>query len=325
MRARISRCWPTRGKNYTDALAAFGDALRQLATGTRSEAGRSHLEQLRLAAGFDGPRQQQPALARNGDAPVRPIGGLSGSASSTLSRSGNLMVQLGTLSDAKNDLQQAASLDCAELLATVTVSNTHAEAASPTAVERPRAATTRMLPGRVWRTCTRSIPIGLWPENKLIVLNSLVALGDALDVGRRSGRKARKLPRRRRHVRGHRLATPDATRQRARRNARSETQEPAEALAWPSNRLFGSRMRRNIPPAYEYRGVAQLGIAKSALLEGDAAGRCVGRPLRLWKRASAAVTSTRRLRRCACWPRGTAACSSNAQAVAHTADRRRSD
>ena len=71
-----------------------------------------------------------------------------------LARSGNLMVQLGTLSDAKSYLQQAASLDCPELLAAAT-SNAPADAAASTNAHERRVTRIRpdTQPARYFLVC----------------------------------------------------------------------------------------------------------------------------------------------------------------------------
>ena len=258
-------------KNYTDAISAFGDALKQLPAGLDPKLAAhiwSNYGSLQGLVGLFSSSQLSFATALRQYAQLGDCQGVR----RTLSHSGNLMVQLGTLSDAKSDLQQAASLDCVELLATVT-SNTHTEAASPSAVGTRASRHYSDAPGQRGDLCSQLLnPTGLAPENMLIVLNSLVALAHALELEGDPLRARTCLDAAERYAA---IGRPQMRLANARGDVLLETQKPTEARI-SFERAIRIADAANIPPAHEYRGVARLGIAKSALLEGDATGAVRG-------------------------------------------------
>ena len=254
------------GKNYTVALSALADALGSLPPGLNPKLAAdiwNNYGSLQGLMGLFSGSERSHATAMRHYAQLGDCQGVR----RTLARSGNLMVQLGTLGDAMNDLQQAASLDCTGLLAAATgqAAADPADATSGQAGATRQFAGTRGLPGVAW--CTRSLdPQGLAIENKLIVFNSLVSLADALML---EGEPA--LARRCLEAAGPYASTAQ-TRIRladARGEMLLETQDARGAHA-AFQQSVDIAEQAKIPPAYEYRGLAQLGMVKSALLAGNA-------------------------------------------------------
>jgi CHAT domain-containing protein/tetratricopeptide (TPR) repeat protein len=254
-------------KNLTVTLSAFADALRQLPPELDPKLSAdiwSNYGSMQGRAGLFSSSQRSYVTA------MREYAGLGDCAGVRwiLAHSGNLMVQLGTLSDAKNDLQQAVSLDCAGLLAAVPGA-AHTETARSAAIETGATreyADTRG-PGTAW--CTRLLdPAGLETEDKLVVLNSLVFLSHALELEGESALARRCLD----------AASPYAASGRNQMrlaNARGEVlleSQDASAARVAFEQAVRIADETKIPPAHEYRVYARLGIAKSALLGGDAAG-----------------------------------------------------
>jgi CHAT domain-containing protein/tetratricopeptide (TPR) repeat protein len=246
------------GKNYTDALKAFSNALRSLPPGLDPKLAAdiwNNYGSLQGLMGFFSGSERSHAAAMREYAQLGDCQGVR----RNLARSGNLMVQLGTLGDAKNYLQQAASFDCAALLA-----NAAASAPADTAIAR-QDAYPRGQRNPEW--CAKSLdPGGLAYENKLIVFNSLVSLGDALMLEGDS-KSARRC-----FDAAEPFAPTAQTRMRladARGEMLLETRDAAGART-----AFQQALRiadeANVPSAYEYRGRAQLGMVKAALLAGDA-------------------------------------------------------
>jgi CHAT domain-containing protein len=246
------------GKNYSVALAAFSNALRSLPPRLDPKLAAdiwNNYGTLQGLMGFFSGSERSHAAAMHEYAQLGDCQGVR----RNLARSGNLMVQLGTLGDAKNSLQQAASLDCSELLATAT-----SQMLAEPGVTRTDAYT-RNPRNVTW--CTQSLePAELAYENKLIVFNSLVSLGDALmlegdsTVARRCFDAAGP------------YATTAQTQVRladAHAEILLETQDAPGARAVFLQALQIAN-QANVPPAYEYRSRAQLGIVRSALLGGDA-------------------------------------------------------
>jgi CHAT domain-containing protein/tetratricopeptide (TPR) repeat protein len=254
-------------KNYTVALSAFDDALKQLPPELDPKLAAniwSNYGTLQGRMGLFTDSQRSYATAMREYAQLGDCQGVR----RNLSHSGNLMVQLGTLGDAKYDLQQVVSLDCDGLLAAVT-GNAHTETARPAAVETgaTREYADARGPGTAW--CTRLLdPVGLASENKLIVLTSLVSLGHALELEGDLAQAMQCLD----------AAVPYATigqPQMQLANARGEVlleRQDATAARVAFEQAVRIADETNVPPAHEYRGYARLGIAKSALLAGDAAG-----------------------------------------------------
>jgi CHAT domain-containing protein len=231
-------------KNYTAAMFAFGDALRQLPPELDPKLAAeiwANYGAMQGKVGLFGSSQRSYATAMRVYGQLGDCQGVRRS----LHRSGNLMVQLGSISDAKNDLQQAVSLDCTELLA---------NAGRPSS----RYTTTP------W--CTRLLnPEGLTDEDKTILLYSLVSLGRALQLEGDSARAMQCLDAAIPYAGVGRLQVPLAI---ARGEVLLDNDKPAAARS-SFERALHIADEAQIPPEHEYRGYAQLGIAKSALLAGD--------------------------------------------------------
>ena len=254
-------------KNYTVALSTFDDALTQLPAGLDPKLAADiwgNYGSLQGKMGLFSSSQHSYAMAMREYAQLGDCQGVR----RNLSHSGNLMVQLGTLSDAKSDLQQAVSLDCAGLLAAVTGS-ARPEAMRSAAVETSPTREYSDLRGPRTAWCGRLLdPIGLAAENKLIVLNSLVSMGHALELEGDSALAKQCLDAARPYAD---IGRPQMRLANARGDVLLESRDAAAARI-----SFEQAVRiadeAKIPPAHEYRGHARLGIAKSALLTGDAAG-----------------------------------------------------
>ena len=255
------------GKNYTVALSTLSEALRSLPQGLDPKLAADIWNNYGTIQGLTGlysDSERSLATAMRGYAQLGDCQGVR----RNLARSGNLMAQLGSLSDAMHLLQQAAALDCAQLFA-VTIDNAPAQAtaSTPTGTDRAlQSAPTRSSMPASW--CADSLdPQGLAIENKLIVFNSLISLGDTLML---QGEWA---PAQRCLDAAGPYASTAQTRMRL-ANARGEVlldrqdATGAQAAFQQSLQIAGEAQ---ISSAYEYHGLAQLGIVKSALLAGNAA------------------------------------------------------
>ena len=185
----------------------------------------------------------------------------------TLARAGSLLVQVGTLGDAEQDLAAAASLDCPDLLASVENPVEHS-AAEDTSLQPvgviPRDANTKHHPRSL--LCQRSIDAGsMAVDNQLVVFNALLSLGDALQLqGETAGAE-----------RCINAAQTYAATARARMrldNARGaiflERGEAQRArLSFEQTLRIAGETR--IPQGNEHLGYARLGLVKAQLLAGD--------------------------------------------------------
>jgi CHAT domain-containing protein len=231
-------------KNYTAAMFAFGDALRQLPPELDPKLAAeiwANYGALQGKVGLFGSSQRSYATAMRVYGQLGDCRGVRRS----LEHSGILMVQLGSLSDAKTDLQEAVSLDCTELLASAGRPST-------------RSTTTP------W--CTRLLnPDELAVEDKTILVFSLVSLGRALQLEGDSRHAMQCLDAAIPYASVGRLQVPLAI---ARGEVLLENDKPKEARS-SFERALHFADETQIPPGHERRGYAQLGIAKAALLAGD--------------------------------------------------------
>jgi CHAT domain-containing protein len=250
-------------RNYASAAAAFSEVLRLLPPGLDPKAAADIRTNYGIVQGrmglFSGSERSYVTAMRE----HAQLGDCDG-VRRNLSRSGNLLVQLGNLGDAFGYLQRAASVNCTGLLA---AANRLGPAETLTAM--PSDARTRDFYARdqqhmTW--CSQALdPAGLSVDNKLTIFNSLVSLGDAFMLEGESQLAQRCVN----------AAEPYAASARTRMrlaNARGEvlleTRDAAGAKS-AFQQALKIADEAEIPSAYEYRGRAQLGIGKSALLAGD--------------------------------------------------------
>jgi CHAT domain-containing protein len=254
-------------KNYAFALSAYSDALQflrpQLAPKLVADIS-NNLGRLQGVVGLFSSSERTHAnamreYARLGDCPgVR----------RTLARSGNLLVQIGILGDAKNYLERAASLGCAELLATTNArpsADVNEAGMAPAHQTARYSAVTQSARAGL---CTQPIDAdSLAIDGKMIVFNSLLSLGDALMLESDYAQAQRCLDAARRYAsttRGQiRLAN-------ARGAVLLERNDAAAARA-AFEQALQIADEAKLPATYENRAPARLGIAKSALLAGQAA------------------------------------------------------
>jgi CHAT domain-containing protein len=252
-------------RNYTVALSAFADVLRLLPPGLDPKLSADIWNNYGLLQGLMGLHSNSERSQATAMREFAQLGDCQGVRRS-LAQAGNLLVQLGSLSDAMSDLQQAATLDCAGLLtaeaAQPSVQPMHAAAIGISSTRRN--AYTADPRGEPW--CTQTLdPAGLAVDNKFIVFSSLVSLGDALMLEGEPQLAQRCLD-----VAGKYAAT---ARMRVRlANARGDVlleRQDAAAAHEAFQQAIVIADEAKIPGAHEYRGRAQLGLVKTALLSGN--------------------------------------------------------
>ncbi len=253
------------GKNYTLALSTLSDALRSLPAGLDPKLAGDIWNNYGTIQGMTGlfsDSERSLATAMHEYARIGDCQGVR----RNLARSGNLMAQLGSLSDAMHSLQRSASLECAALLsaaANPTSSDASAAAAQTGSIQRSPS-----VGGAQVAWCDGSLdPQGLAIENKLIVFNSLVSLGDVLMLQGESSSAQRCLD----------AAGPYASTAQARMrlaDARGEVfleRQDAQGARSAFQQSIRIADEAKISPAYELYGSAKLGLVKSALLAGNPA------------------------------------------------------
>jgi CHAT domain-containing protein/tetratricopeptide (TPR) repeat protein len=176
----------------------------------------------------------------------------------TLSSSGSLLVQVGSLADAESSLAQAATLDCPSLLAT----GSQGPLTSLPEVTTPAPAGGSREP---LGPCAHPLDAeSLNTENKNIIFNSLLSLGEARMLQGEPEEAEPCL------AAAQRYATTSRTRMRL-ANARGNTLlERGEARSAQAAFSLAQQIadEARLPPTYEHRGLAQLGLVKSELLAG---------------------------------------------------------
>jgi CHAT domain-containing protein/tetratricopeptide (TPR) repeat protein len=245
--------------NYATALTSYADALRvlppeldpKLAADIWNNFGR-----VQGIVGLFSSSERSHATAMSAYARLGDCQGVRRS----LSWSGNLLVQIGSLSDAEEYLQRAASRECADLLKSTELapdSVARASLARRTSEDPARSAP---------EPCAHPLDPGtLATDNKMIIFNSLLSLNNALmlegetDLAERCVDSAAA------------YAVTARTRMRL-ANARG-------SLLLEGNDASGARAEferslhiaddAKIAAKYEYRGVAQLGITRAELLAGS--------------------------------------------------------
>ncbi len=231
-------------RDFTVALKAYADALRvlpphldpQLTADIWGNQGR-----LQGTAGFFQQSEQSHRVSIRLHANIDNCEG----ARVGLARLGTLLVQVGSIAEGLDHLTHAASLECADLLASAKLDAAPAPAAVGDAcIDLPEADS-------------------LGPSGRLAVFSALLGLHEALQVEGRAAEANRCLA----HARGY--ASTARTRLRfanAEGNALLEERKaPAASAAF--ERGLVSADKEGIPQSYEHRSLAYLGLARAALLE----------------------------------------------------------
>ena len=262
-----------QGNDYSTALSVYADALRLLPVELDPKLVAAILNNIGRLQGVVGlfsasERSQTAAMqtyARLGDCDgVR----------RSLVRAGTLLVHVGNLADAESDLTRAASFECPGLLASATAPANQKTIDSALALDGARRDSGETGPGALEQhPCAQPLDPGpLTRESRTVVFNSLLALGneallkgDRAEVWRCLDAAQRYTPEARNQVR---LAN-------ARGTAFLERNDPKDARA-----AFASGIHisddAGLPTVFDGRRSAQLGLVKSMLLAGDAAGSLAG-------------------------------------------------
>jgi CHAT domain-containing protein/tetratricopeptide (TPR) repeat protein len=251
-------------KNYSVALATYADALRLLPQEVDPKLMAdilNNMGRLQGVVGLFSASERSHAAAMRAYAKLGDCEGVRRS----LGRAGNLLVHVGNLADAENDLERAASYSCPSLLAAATAS-TDQPSAEPV-LELDRAHRDGRDPGEssVGHPCAHPLDPGpLTTELKVVVFNSVLSLGNAAMMTSDSAEVWRCLD----------AATPYATDSRSRvrlANARGaaylDRGDSANARA-----AFTQALRiadeAGLPATYVNRTPAQFGLVKAMLLAG---------------------------------------------------------
>ena len=231
-------------RDFMVALKAYEDALRvlpphldpQLTADIWGNQGR-----LQGTAGFFQKSEQSHRVSIRLHADIDDCEG----ARVGLARLGTLLVQVGSIAEGLDHLTHAASLECADLLASAKLDSAPAPAAVGDAcVDLPKADS-------------------LGPSGKLAVFSALLGLHDALQLENRPAEAKRCLAVARNYAGTARTRLRFAN---AEGNALLEERK-AQAASAAFARGLVSADKEGIPQIHEHRSLAYLGLARAALLE----------------------------------------------------------
>jgi CHAT domain-containing protein/tetratricopeptide (TPR) repeat protein len=261
-----------QGNDYSVALADYADALRLLPVELDPKlvaAISNNLGRLQGVVGLFSASERSQTAAMQTYARLGDCDGVRRS----LVRAGNLLVHVGNLADAESDLARAASFDCPELLTSATAPASQKTIDSALALDGARRDSGETSHAALEHPCAQPLDPGpLTRESRTVVFNSLLALGNEAMLKGDRAEVWRCLDAAQRY-------TPDSRNQVRLANARGtaflERNDPKDARA-----AFASGIRisddARLPTAFEDRRSAQLGLVKSSLLAGDAAGSLAG-------------------------------------------------
>jgi CHAT domain-containing protein/tetratricopeptide (TPR) repeat protein len=254
-----------QSRDYSFALSIYADALRRLPPELDPKLTAdiwNNLGRLQGVVGLFSASERSHTAAMRAYAALGDCQGVRRS----LVRVGNLLVHIGNLADAQSDLAQAASLDCPGLLASVagpTGQPLIEPIKDPTPVRRDGRESNRV---SFEHPCAQPLDPGpMTRETKAVVFSSVLSLGNAAMLTGDAEQVWHCLN-------AAELYTPSSRNQVRLANVRGaaflERHDPARARA-----AFTEALRiadqAGLPPTYEYRRSAQIGLVKAMQLAGQ--------------------------------------------------------
>ena len=256
-----------QSKDYSAALAVYADALRLLPVERDPKLVATiwnNLGSLQGVLGLFSASERSHTAAMQTYAQLGDCQGVRRS----LLRAGNLLVHVGNLADAVNDLARAASLECPDLLASTSGPSIDKTASSALVLDGTRRDSGEKVSGTLARPCAQPLdPAPLTRESRIIVFSSLLGLGNEALLEGDSAEVWRCLEAAQRYK-------PDARNQAHLENVRGtaflDRNDPNDARAAFARAIHISD-EAGLPAAFEGRRSAQVGLVKSMLRAGDAA------------------------------------------------------
>ena len=264
-------------KDYSLALATYADALRALPPGLDLRLAADiwiNLGELQGNVGLFSASERSHTAAMEGYARLGDCRGVRRS----LSRAGALLVHVGNLADGESDLMRATSLDCASLLASATAPAGPSPGYPVLDSTGTRRNSSESAETALNRACAHPLDPGpMTRETRRVMFVSMLSLGNAAMLTGNSAQVWRCLN-------AAELYSPDIRNQIRLANARGaaylDGNDPKDARA-----AFTTALRiadqAALPPTYDFRRTAQLGLVKSALLAGNTAASLAGAYLAL--------------------------------------------
>jgi CHAT domain-containing protein/tetratricopeptide (TPR) repeat protein len=256
-----------QGKDYSSALLAYTEALRMVPAGLDPKLVAqiwNNLGRLQGVVGLFSASERSHTAAMQLYTRLGDCQGVRRS----LGRAGAVLAHVGNLADAASDLIRAASLDCPSLLASAAApagQTPIVAAAEPDGEHRNSRETN---PTSVEHPCAQTLdPAPLTRETRGIIFSSVLSLGNAAMLTGDSAEVWQCLDAAQRY-------SPDSRNQVRLANARGtaflDRKDPANARA-AFTRALQIADEAGLPPTYDFRGAAQVGLVKAMLLGGKAA------------------------------------------------------
>lgn len=254
-----------QSKDYSSALSAYAEALRlmpaeldpKLVAQIWDNLGRLQGEVGLFSASERSHTAAMQAYTRLGDCQgVR----------RSLGRAGALLVHVGNLADGESDLVRAASLDCPSLLASAAPTDQTSTTPVLELIGAQRNSHEVNEPS-VTHPCAKTLdPVPLTRETRGIIFSSVLSLGNAALL---TGDSAEVWG----CLNAAETYSPDSRNQVRLANARGaaflERNDSVNAQA-AFSRALQIADKAGLPPTYDFRGAAQLGLVKAMLLAGKA-------------------------------------------------------
>ena len=261
-----------QGKDYSAALSEYADALRLLPVELDPKLVATiwnNMGRLQGAVGLFSASERSHTAAMQTYARLGDCQGVRRS----LVRAGYLLVHVGNLADGESDLARAASFECPSLLASARAPAAEKTANSSLELDGARRDSGEKGSATLEHPCAQSLdPASLTRESRLIVFNSLLALGNEALLEGNSAEVWRCLDAAQQYKTDSRNQVRLAN---ARGGAFLQRNDPKDARAAFAGGIQISD-EAGLPTVDEVRRSAQLGIVKSMLLAGDAAGSLAG-------------------------------------------------
>jgi CHAT domain-containing protein len=253
-------------KDYSSALATYAEALRLLPPELDPKLVAqiwNNLGRLQGVVGLFSASERSHTAAMRAYTRLGDCQGVRRS----LARAGALLVHVGNLADAQSDLARAASFDCPSLLASAAAPASQTTIIAPPELDGAHRNSREPNVSLVMPPCTQILdPTPLTRETRGIIFSSLLSLGNAALLTGDSTAMWRCLD-------AAQIYTPDSRNQVRLANARGAAfleRKDAVAARAAFTRALEIADEAGLPPTYDFRGAAQLGLVKTLLLAGKA-------------------------------------------------------
>jgi CHAT domain-containing protein/tetratricopeptide (TPR) repeat protein len=251
-----------QGKDYSSALSEYAEALRLLPAELDPKLVAqiwNNLGRLQGVVGLFSASERSHTAAMQAYTRLGDCQGVRRS----LVRAGALLVHVGNLADAQSDLVRAASLDCPSLLASAAAPAGQTPISPATELDGAHRNSREPNTTSVAHPCAQPLdPTPLTRETRAIIFSSVLSLGNAAVLTGNSEEVWRCLD-------AAQLYSPDSRNQVRLSNARGAAllvRNDSVGARAAFSRALQIADEAGLPPTYDFRGAAQLGLVEATLL-----------------------------------------------------------